>query len=154
MGWVHIFSSALDDGAPDDNFTFIEANAAGYCLGFDMDNIGDLNNDGLDELAVGAPGVDQAYVFSGADLQSGGNLTISDSMSNVAGTDFTGLLVSQMGDVDGDGVLILVLVPVTLITMTPPGLGYGLEQILAVVVHMVKVQRLLSSPPQDGEETL
>ena len=25
-------------------------------------------------------------------------------MSNVAGTDFTGLLVSQMGDVDGDGV--------------------------------------------------
>ena len=42
--------------------------------------------------------------FSGADLQSGGNLTISDSMSNVAGTDFTGLLVSQMGDVDGDGV--------------------------------------------------
>ncbi|MGC6507114.1 MAG: MopE-related protein [Myxococcota bacterium] len=104
VGWVHIFSAGLDDGAPDDNLSRIEANAAGYYLGFDLDNIGDLNNDGLDELAVGAPGVGRAYIFSGADLEAGGNMTISNAMSNVAGTELTGLLVSQVGDVNGDGV--------------------------------------------------
>lgn len=103
VGWVHIFSPGIDDGSPNDNIARIDA-SANYYLGFDMDSLGDLDSDGLNDVMIGAPGVGRAYLFSGATLQASSNLSLSDSISNVAGNDFSGFLVSRAGDVNGDSV--------------------------------------------------
>jgi hypothetical protein len=78
--------------------------AVGDSLGFSVSGAGDVNNDGYDDLIVGANGNDaggesagRTYVYSG---QTGGQLWIFTG--EAAGDNF-GNSVSGAGDVDNDG---------------------------------------------------
>ncbi len=70
---------------------------AGAELGRSLANIGDVNADGVDDLAVGASGEDSVWVFSGADY------SLLWSVSGAAGSDF-GWSVAPAGLVNADGV--------------------------------------------------
>jgi hypothetical protein len=78
--------------------------AAGDSLGYSVSGAGDVNNDGYDDLIVGAPRSDvggtdagQAYVYSG---QTGAILW---TFTGEASGDEFGYSVSAAGDVNNDG---------------------------------------------------
>jgi hypothetical protein len=82
-------------------------------LGWSVDGIGDVNDDGYDDLAVGAHGYDnpevnegKVFVWYGSASGLGSNGTPAnadwDAESNVAGVSL-GYSVNPAGDVNGDG---------------------------------------------------
>lgn len=90
---------------------------AGDNFGVRIDNIGDLNQDGLPDLAVGASGVDDGGANRGAifilNLDYNGTAKSIQKISDTVGS-FTGTLdnsdafgggVSGIGDIDGDGIM-------------------------------------------------
>ncbi|BBD65987.1 hemolysin-type calcium-binding region [Nostoc commune NIES-4072] len=80
--------------------------------GYSVSNAGDINNDGIDDLIIGAPGAGQSYVvFGGTNLGSGGTLNLSDlngtngfKINGIAGYDSSGRSVSNAGDINNDGI--------------------------------------------------
>ncbi|WP_338430538.1 hypothetical protein [Synechococcus elongatus] len=103
--------SALDGS----NGFRISGIAAGDYSGRSVSNAGDVNGDGIDDLIIGAPGVNsaagQSYVVFGkkggrsADL----NLSALDGsngfrINGIAAGDQSGFSVSNTGDVNGDGI--------------------------------------------------
>ncbi|MFH1463994.1 MAG: putative metal-binding motif-containing protein [Pseudomonadota bacterium] len=79
-------------------------------LGFGMAVTGDLDGDGIDDLAAGAPlyavasTSGAALVYSGADIQRYGELSTADAIATLYGTDYYGFDVAAIPDLDGDGV--------------------------------------------------
>ena len=83
---------------------YLQRRGGRYWFGQSAALAGDVNNDGFDDLIVGAPHNDaggdlagRAYVFSG---QTGDTLYI---FTGEAGDDFFGRSVASAGDVDNDG---------------------------------------------------
>lgn len=93
--------------------------ASGDFLGFSVSGLGDINNDGIDDIVVGARGADpggnsfagSSYVIFGSDsgiphpfdlasLDGTNGLTLN----GVAVDDYSGISVSSAGDVNGDGI--------------------------------------------------
>ena len=98
-GRAYVFSGQTGDTLY--VFTGEEANDA---LGFSVASAGDVNNDGFDDLIVGASlndagGTDagRAYVFSG---QTGDSIYV---FTGEAGDDLFGFSVASAGDVNNDG---------------------------------------------------
>ena len=98
----------------DDNFA---ANDLGYMkggayeyLGYGMSVVGDLDGDGLDEVVAGAPTYTisgykgAALLFTGADLVDLATLSTADATATLYGSSYFGCDVSNIDDVDGDGV--------------------------------------------------
>jgi hypothetical protein len=89
----------------------IQGDAAQNLAGYSVSAAGDVNNDGFDDIIVGAPGAGngQAYVIYGKATGFGTidltNLspTAGYIISGAAAFDGAGLSVSGAGDVDGDG---------------------------------------------------
>ena len=107
-GGVYILSSGVEDGRPSDvALAIIDSGIEGDYFGWDLDAIGDLDGDGLEELIVGSPlyeGFGGALIFGGADLSAGGTLTDNDSLAKISGADLLGLAVGGGADFTGDGV--------------------------------------------------
>ncbi|MEH1953967.1 beta strand repeat-containing protein [Nostoc sp.] len=88
--------------------------------GSSVSNAGDINNDGIDDLIIGAFGASpngnysagQSYVvFGGTNLGSGSTLNPSDLngtngfiINGIAGGDYSGISVSNAGDINNDGI--------------------------------------------------
>jgi len=97
-GRAYVFS-----GQTGDMIYIFTGEAAGDRLGWSVASAGDVNNDGFDDLIVGASGNDaggnnagRAYVFSG---QTGDTLYV---FTGEAGGDLFGRSVASAGDVNGD----------------------------------------------------
>jgi hypothetical protein len=76
------------------------APSADALFGLSVTGLGDVNGDGVADLAAGAPGADRVFVISGADRSV--IRTLSDP-ENLSGNRF-GFGVAAIGDVNGDGV--------------------------------------------------
>ncbi|HCQ65145.1 MAG TPA: hypothetical protein DIU07_08285 [Rhodobacteraceae bacterium] len=99
--------------APSDGF-IIQGDRKQDLAGSSVSSAGDVNGDGIDDLIVGAPGADKAYVVYGRDVAGGANPFGTVDLSNL-GLDegftidgdglgvFAGISVSGVGDINGDG---------------------------------------------------
>ncbi len=107
--------SALDGS---NGFT-LKGIAAGHFLGFSVSTAGDVNNDGVDDLLIGAFGAEPngsgsgvSYVVFGADeVGNSGTLELSALdgsngfiLNGAESGDYSGQSVSVAGDINGDGV--------------------------------------------------
>ncbi len=106
----------------------INGAAAGDYLGASVAGVGDVNGDGIADIAVGAPGGDpggregagETYIIFGKDTEADGDFAAAIKVSDLDGTDGfvingvdgappppgdgSGSAVSSAGDVNGDGI--------------------------------------------------
>ncbi len=104
QGAVFVFNapqSVLSSAPPPSPSRFYLGSAAGAELGQSVANAGDINDDGFEDVVVGAPAISHAYLFLGS--ASGLPVLASQDLpAPNAGTRF-GQSVAGAGDVDGDG---------------------------------------------------
>ncbi len=106
-GAAYVFYGNQSDGIIIDtgnaNVTLIGQSIADR-FGFSVSGAGDANKDNCDDMIVGGPGADKAYIFFGNTSLSGvidaGNANVT--INSLSGDNF-GWSVSGAGDVDNDG---------------------------------------------------
>jgi len=92
-GRVYVYSSATGE------LLWTRDGEAGDRLGLGIEAAGDVDADGIPDVVAGAPGAGEAYVLSGVDGAT--LLTFREEGER----DVFGRKVSDVGDVDGDGVV-------------------------------------------------
>ncbi|MCI2285236.1 hypothetical protein L3081_19970 [Colwellia sp. MSW7] len=85
---------------------FSSSSNNGYTNGFGsvISDVGDVNNDGFDDVIVGAPyKTANVYQTGSATIYSGGTGEVLHNFEGVASRDYLGSSVSGLGDVNNDG---------------------------------------------------
>ena len=100
---------------------FVLSGVASSDTGYSVSSAGDVNKDGVADLIIGAIGVNynagaSYVVFGKPGIGSSGSLTLSSLnggngfvLTGKAGDDYTGYSVSSAGDINGDGVVDLII---------------------------------------------
>jgi hypothetical protein len=98
-GVVHVFS-----GATDAFFVASFGDASGDAFGTSIAHVGDVNGDGLDDIAVGMPGSDVGAPDGGGfRVFSGATASVLFDFHGGAAGERLGTHLGAAGDVDGDG---------------------------------------------------
>jgi len=110
MSNIALGSTALD---PLTTGFMITGNAASDQFGYSVSTAGDINNDGYDDIIVGAYGKNTAYVIYGGAKSTRSNIILSSTTLNPTSTgfmitgnaagDYFGSRVSRAGDINNDG---------------------------------------------------
>ncbi len=108
-GWVQLMSSAEGSSDPPGTVAHGTIEGRDSWLGWKLDNVGDLTGDGKAELLVGAPGTSRALLIDGAELATGGTVSVDNALSIYTGGTYYGLEVSHLLDNDGDSLPELVV---------------------------------------------
>jgi VCBS repeat-containing protein len=113
FGSSNAFSANLDLSNLDGSNGFAINGNANDFFGASVSNAGDVNNDGIKDLIIGAynaaSGAGQSYVVFGSSSGFNANLDLSSLNGNNGfaingnSTDFSGISVSTAGDINGDG---------------------------------------------------
>ncbi|MEQ1816168.1 MAG: hypothetical protein ABL861_06810 [Nitrosomonas sp.] len=119
FGKVAGFSAALDLSSLDGNSGFQMKGGADSQLGVSVSILGDINGDGLDDLIVGAPGLEyprggNSYVVFGrtsgfdatldfSSLNGSNGFRLNGGIIDSYGEEGLGEFVSGAGDINGDG---------------------------------------------------
>ncbi|MXN67497.1 tandem-95 repeat protein [Stappia sp. GBMRC 2046] len=106
----------VDLGDLDGSNGFVVIGQGGDEGGTSVSSAGDINGDGFDDLIIGAPGNDRAYIVFGTNEAVGTNGILNASALNgtngftLRGSERdTGLSVSSVGDINGDGIADLIV---------------------------------------------
>lgn len=96
------YAYTLEDGA---RWMQLFGSGANARMGLAVANVGDVDGDGIDDLAAGEPGGDSlGYVDNGrVVLVSGATLQLLGVAQGIESHEQLGFAVSAFGDVDGDG---------------------------------------------------
>ncbi|MDD3647712.1 MAG: integrin alpha, partial [Candidatus Dojkabacteria bacterium] len=98
-GWTMNMSLANSDAS------FVGEESNGIELGYSVDNLGDVNGDGLDDIILGAEGGNaKAYLVFGKENSWQNNVSISNADVIFTPEENSGLFVAGLGDVNGDGI--------------------------------------------------
>jgi len=108
--YLHYGGSSLGSALAAPSATVTGSGSSAY-FGSSLDNAGDVNGDGLDDIIIGEYGTDSAYVLYGSTTSMSGTLDIDTVVGLAGGADITssstiyyfGYDTQGVGDVDGDG---------------------------------------------------
>jgi hypothetical protein len=117
----------------------LSGDAPGDRLGSSVAALGDLNGDGVDELAAGAPGNDTAGADAGlVRIYDGASGATLQTLLGTAAGDFFGFALAALGDVDEDGTADFIVgapqveyEPSSLIWFTGPKFGPGYVKVFS-----------------------
>ncbi len=107
-GGVPASSGAPDNSSIAEVAGFAGTSGNGSWLGWDMARVGDLDGDGTEDIAFGAPqhgGTGAVVIYSGAEVEAaamGSPLYPNDAIAQLSSA-LVGFQVDSVGDVDGDG---------------------------------------------------
>ena len=97
VGYAYVYFGGIDMDAEAD--LTLAGEKRGDRFGYSVSTAGDVNNDGYDDLVIGAPGGDAAYVFwGGTEI----NTTAGISIYSEENSEY-GCAVAGGGDINGDG---------------------------------------------------
>ena len=102
--YLHFGGAAFADATMEDGIE-LAGQASADILGYSLASPGDLDGDGTDDLVVGDPGRDEAWVVLGGSRPTSGALSDqADVRIDDGGADLQlGFGVAEVGDVNGDG---------------------------------------------------
>lgn len=105
-GAVYVIDVGDEAGQLHNVATAIFAGDEGEYFGFDVANVGDLDNDGLDELMLSSPIYNNgiAWVYDGATVAAGGEISKGARLASLSGNTYLGIDVAGIGDINGDGI--------------------------------------------------
>ena len=99
-GSAHVIStSSASSSVTAAQVNFVEGPGGSYG-GWDLDEIGDLNGDSINEIVMGIPALSVSYLYDGASFAEGMTPT---RLATLPGYDFSGGDIANLGDIDSDG---------------------------------------------------
>ena len=109
-GEVYVLHGATTGLSTVDEDVVLQASGELQYFGVAVASLGDLDGDGYEDLAIGAPGVDHGFEHSGAayvlhgPLSSGLGASMATAFFTGGEEDWAGVGLGAAGDTDGDGV--------------------------------------------------